>query len=300
MEKRVMATIPYMPLYIGDYLADAAHLTTLEHGAYLLLIMNYWQRGKPLPSQCERLANVVRMSCEEFEKIKQNLQEFFSVEDGFWVHKRIEVELAHFRSKSEKAKASAMRRHSGRNANALQTHNETYSNEERTQCYTDTDTDTDKDIINTPNGVVDLSQTSGPPQPQPELEKFSEVAERGDVADAETPGSEVSLQAMREKTVKTEMQPRCPVEKIIALYHEHLPSSPQVLKLNDRREKYLRARWREYPDLEFWRRFFSNVARSKFLTGQTHSRDRRPFFASFEWLINPANFLNVLEQKYHG
>jgi hypothetical protein len=35
----------WMPLWIADYLAVAGHLRALESGAYLHLIMHYWQRG---------------------------------------------------------------------------------------------------------------------------------------------------------------------------------------------------------------------------------------------------------------
>jgi len=134
-----MSVIPYMPLYIADYLADAAHLTTTEHGAYLLLIMNYWQRGKPLDNSNGRLANVARMSNEEWAKIEPTLAEFFDIDGDQWSHKRIERELEHFRTKSDKAKAagkaSAQRRSNGRSTDVQQTLNHTEA---------DTDTDTYK------------------------------------------------------------------------------------------------------------------------------------------------------------
>ena len=54
-----MASLPFIQIYIADYMADTQHLTTEEHGAYLLLIFNYWQTGKPL--RIDRLQMIARM-----------------------------------------------------------------------------------------------------------------------------------------------------------------------------------------------------------------------------------------------
>ena len=154
-----MAAIPYMPLYVADYMADAGHLSTTEHGAYLLLIMSYWQRGGAFRAPDEqalnvRLANVVRMSNGEWLRAVPVLAEFFqvSIEDGvMWSHKRIESELAKFRAKSLQAKeaglASAQRRLNGRSTGVQHPSNHT---------DTDTDTDTNKHKKAAPkSGAVD-------------------------------------------------------------------------------------------------------------------------------------------------
>lgn len=110
----------YMAFHPGDYLTDTAHLSTLEHGAYLLLIMNYWQRGEPLPADDKKLRGITRMSAAEWAESRETLLEFFVVRDGALHHKRIDEELERARTKSSKARASAEQSHSARKANAKQ------------------------------------------------------------------------------------------------------------------------------------------------------------------------------------
>lgn len=89
-----------------------------------------------------------------------------------------------------------------------------------------------------------------------------------------------------------------PYQKILDLYHKYCNMLPRVRVLNDLRKKYLRARWKEFPDLKFWEEFFKRVANSKFLTGRVEYGSRPPFIADFEWLIRPTNFVKVLEGRY--
>src|SRR5258708_2159735 len=80
----------YIPFYPGDYLRDTARLTTLEHGAYLLLLMDYYAFGS-LPTGDDRLSQIVRMTLNEWLTIKPIVQQFF---DKNWRHKRVEHELS--------------------------------------------------------------------------------------------------------------------------------------------------------------------------------------------------------------
>ena len=97
-----MATLPYIQLYVSDYLADTQHLTAEEHGSYLLLIMNYWQTEKPIPQN--RLQGITRMFNDRWDSVQQNISEFF-IEDetGAWYHERIQQDLEKVKSKSKQA-----------------------------------------------------------------------------------------------------------------------------------------------------------------------------------------------------
>ena len=132
----LMAALPYIPLYIADYKADVAHLTLAQRGAYMELIMNYWQTGKALNNADERLATVVGLNRANWLKMKPLLSEFFTIEGDTWTHGRIEFELEKVHTKSTKASYAA-------SEGARKRASERLADAGRTHSHTDTDTDTD-------------------------------------------------------------------------------------------------------------------------------------------------------------
>jgi uncharacterized protein YdaU (DUF1376 family) len=109
-----------MPLYVADYLADTAHLDATASGAYLHLIMHYWQNGG-LPDDDRQLARIAKVSSHNWKKLCPVIRKFFH--DG-WKHKRVEEELLRADEisgkRSEAAKAGHERRRANVGANAQQ------------------------------------------------------------------------------------------------------------------------------------------------------------------------------------
>jgi hypothetical protein len=131
-----------MQLYVSDYLADTAHLTAQQHGAYMLLLMNYWQRGKALDNSNERLSHVARLSPEEWVEAKPTLEEFFIVEGNLWTHARVEGDLEKIREKSAKASFAGTRSVVARGLNKRSTNAEQPLNHKEE----DKEEEEDKDI----------------------------------------------------------------------------------------------------------------------------------------------------------
>jgi uncharacterized protein YdaU (DUF1376 family) len=136
----------WMPLYIGDYLADTMHLTTLQHGAYLLLLFHLWRRGV-LPDDDTTLAKVTGLTPLEWVSIRPALASFFKIGDGLWQHSRVERERSRIAARQEslgrKGKAAAEKRWAGHASGIRQALPENAIPEPQSESEPDTKPDTD-------------------------------------------------------------------------------------------------------------------------------------------------------------
>lgn len=133
------------------------------------------------------------------------------------------------------------------------------------------------------------------------------------------PSQEQEQEQEQDKTSMSSGKPEdalaCPIEKLVELYHEHLPVNPKCRVMNEQRRGAIRQRWREASRLNVapfgyttqadgitaWAEFFSICSDSDFLTGKVPpTPGRKLFIADLDFLVSPAGFVKTLENKYHG
>lgn len=76
-----MSKAPSMPMYWDSYLADTTHLTTEEHGAYLLLLAAMWRRDGSVPNDDRDNARILGLTKGKWRKIKERLAPFLTITD---------------------------------------------------------------------------------------------------------------------------------------------------------------------------------------------------------------------------
>lgn len=111
-----MAEFPALPLFTDAYLADTRHLTTIQHGAYLLMLMTAWRSGDcTLPNDDVYLARICGMDKRTWAANKATLLQFWC--DGGnakLFQKRLKDERKYVEQKrnknSEAGRASALKR----------------------------------------------------------------------------------------------------------------------------------------------------------------------------------------------
>jgi uncharacterized protein YdaU (DUF1376 family) len=97
-----------IPLFGDAYLADTTHLTTEEHGAYLLLMIAAWRQPDcGLPLDDKKLARIVGMSTKKWTAVKDTILDFWKVVDGRIFQPRLLKEHDYACRKSEANRKSA-------------------------------------------------------------------------------------------------------------------------------------------------------------------------------------------------
>ncbi|MGO1160425.1 YdaU family protein [Brucella sp. C7-11G] len=116
-----MSSTPFMQLYVSDYLGDTMHLTTEQHGAYLLLLMTMWRQGGSLPNDPSKLARIARVTPRRWHLIAVEVMEFFDANGDQITQKRLVQEYQKAVSISEKRSVSGKR---GAQAKSLKNNDE--------------------------------------------------------------------------------------------------------------------------------------------------------------------------------
>jgi uncharacterized protein YdaU (DUF1376 family) len=90
----------HYPHHIGDYSKDTPGLTMMEHGAYRLLMDAYYASERAIPED-EPYAIAKASNALERKAVDKVLRKYFTLEDGHYHQKRIDLELAHYQEKAD-------------------------------------------------------------------------------------------------------------------------------------------------------------------------------------------------------
>lgn len=151
---------PFMQLYVADYLGDTRHLTTEQHGAYLLLLMTMWRAEGRLPNCDKKLARIVGATASRWAKIKADVLEFFEVDGESITNKRLMFELKKASEKSIKRAEAGTR---GGAAKALKDNKTGVANASALSCHS-SEPEPDTTVTNVP--VVITPTAKGPDRKQ--------------------------------------------------------------------------------------------------------------------------------------
>lgn len=90
-----MSALDELPLSTSSYLADTQHLSLMQHGAYLLILMTMWRAGGWIDDDERKLATICKTSVKKWRQIAGDVRALLIVLDGKLSQKRLlsEVEI---------------------------------------------------------------------------------------------------------------------------------------------------------------------------------------------------------------
>ena len=262
--------VHYYKRHLGDYAKKAGHLSPLEHGVYSLILDSYYDREQA-PTLVEATRWARARTEEEKSAVLAVLDEFFKLDGERYVQKRVEEELAEYRSKAETNRLIAVAREEQKRARRANDSAKNVEPEEHDSC------------------------TTGQPNHKPltinqEPRTNSTPLSSGDDVLSCPAGSIVNLYH--------EFMPENPRVKVL-----------NDARKKAIRQRWLQAKdldcapfgyTTRADGLAAWQRFFQVCAQSAFLTGKGLSQaGRPPFVADIDFIFSPSGFAKILENKYH-
>ncbi|MDT3669916.1 MAG: DUF1376 domain-containing protein [Aromatoleum sp.] len=84
---------PYrFSIHASDLIADTQHLPPEAFGCYIRLLVSYWRVGPPKDVD-EVLARIVGLPVRKWQKLRREVEVFFDVRQGEWLHGQLDEEL---------------------------------------------------------------------------------------------------------------------------------------------------------------------------------------------------------------
>jgi uncharacterized protein YdaU (DUF1376 family) len=272
----------YWRRFAGDYQRDTGHLSLTEHGAYTMLLDHYYSKRCPLPVGLEALCRLCRATTRlERNAVKAVADEFFKrAADGRRHNPRADREIAAW---ERQAQINRERGKLGGRPKRIPDENPPANpGANPPGSFPET-----REVSKAQPAAKALQLQLQNPTPDPESEP-----------EPEPPPAPGGAQDSRP-------QPWAAKEfhdAVIAAYHEELPDLPRVKMWSKARSQALTARIRERlkegrpsDTLDYWRQLFGQVAKSDFLCGRS-----KDFRADLEWILNPKNFVKIIEGRYEN
>ena len=280
-------TMPFMPFYVGDYLRDTAHLSTSEHGAYVLLLFRGWTNGGCSARDDREAQRVTRLSDREWRQSVETLRAFFI--PGTWRHKRIEIELQKAMEKSQAASNSATARWEKERQRKELAAAEAAAKAAAASAKASAKAGATGDA----SASANVSANAKPPQCYSESEPHSEKKKEDSSLRSEVPADPPKPHI----PVPTPDLPPDPVGPAFAAYCRMALNAnlPVPTNLSPKRRGAINARLKECGGLDGWREALRKIAASDFLCGRKAGSDYR---VSFDSIVAPGMFAKLMEGSY--
>lgn len=224
-----MSKAPSMPMYWDAYLADTTHLTTEEHGAYMLLLGAMWRRNGWVPDDDRDNARILGLTVGKWRKIKARLSGFLIFREGEISQKKLLEIWKNTQEKIEKNRANGAK--GGRPKSKK-----------------------NNDLAKA-NGYVSDNPNETIPEPEPEP-YIREPSYEGSLSSGDDPSAPIP-------------KPVDDIAEAVAAYNDAAAASgwPKVRILSKARRAALAARLRECDGIAGWRIALEKAQASNYLCG---------------------------------